>query len=469
MKLWQKLSLVTIMILLAAMGISGAAVIYRSARYNQEKTVENYEQQVKSTAYALGKELENSPLADYSEVARNSYLNFLIKKFGASQYILIEKGQVVCNLTPFEFVNPQDERWNRQEGYSVIQKSNGRYTLIAGKKVPTAGNLDFCLVLVQDVSDLYEVLKGQVFFFLFVYAGAALLAVILVFFMTGKILKPLKELQKAAQDISAGLLGRRAEVRTKDEIGALAESFNAMAEQIESQMTELSAVSEQRRQMLGSLTHEMKTPMTSIIGYSDSLLHVNLKKEQQERALMHIYEECSRLERLSSKLMCLMGLYDNDSISMEEVSVQQLFERVAELEESNLEKKRMKLISVCSMKNLMADQDLMESLLINLIDNGIRASSEGTEIFLEGEEGRITVRDRGCGIPKEEIARVTDAFYMVDKARSRKAGGCGLGLALCSRIAELHNAEILIESEVGKGSSVSVVFHEGVHTAASKE
>lgn len=460
MKLWQKLSLVAIMVLLVATGVSGAAVIYRSALYNQEKTVENYEQQVRTTAYALGKELENSSLNTYSEVARNSYLNFLIKKFGASQYILIEKGQVVCNLTPFELVNPEDDRWDQTEVYSVIQKSGKQYILIVGKEVPAAGNLDFCLVLVQDISGLYEDIRTQVLFYLMIYICAALTAVVAIFFITGKILKPLRELQKAAQDISAGQFKRRANVHTKDEIGAMAKSFNKMADKIENQVTELSQVSEQRRQMLGSLTHELKTPMTSIIGYSDTLLHVNLKKEQQESALLHIYEECSRLERLSSKLMSLMGLYDNDSICMEEVSILELFERVAELETCNLQQKKIKLISSCSMKSKRIDRDLFESLLINLIDNGIKASSEGATIYLEGEENKITVRDKGCGIPREEIERVTEAFYMVDKARSRKAGGCGLGLALCSRIAGLHNARLLIDSEPGKGTCVTVLFEE---------
>lgn len=460
MKLWQKLSLVAILVLLAATGVSGTAVIYRSALYNQQKTVENYEQQLKSTAYVLGKELENSSLGTYSEVAKNSYFNFLIKKFGASQYILIEKGQVVCNLTPFEFVNPKDERWNQAEGCSIIQKSGKQHILIAGKEVSVAGSPDFCLVLVQDISALYQDIRNQILVYLTIYFCAALMAVAAIFSITGKILSPLRELQKAAQAISEGQFERRADVRTRDEIGALAKSFNKMADKIESQVKELSQVSERQRQLLGSLTHELKTPMTSIIGYSDTLLHVKLKKEQQERAFLHIYEECSRLERLSGKLMCLIGLYENDSICMEEVSMQELFERVAELEACNLQQKKIRLVSACSMKKRTIDRDLFESLLINLIDNGIKASSEGDTIFLEGEENRITVRDQGCGIPEEEMNRVTEAFYMVDKARSRKAGGCGLGLALCSRIAGLHHARLLIDSRQGEGTCVTILFEE---------
>lgn len=100
----------------------------------------------------------------------------------------------------------------------------------------------------------------------------------------------------------------------------------------------------------------------------------------------------------------------------------------------------------------------MISLLVNLIDNAAKASDVGSTIYLTGKDNVIAVRDEGCGIPEEEIEHVTEAFYMVDKARSRKAGGSGLGLALCSKIAELHGARLLIESRTGEGTTVLIKF-----------
>lgn len=458
MKLWKKLSVVTVTILSAATLVSGAAVICRSMEYNQKKTVESGEQQLKSTAYAVSKDLENGILQGYSGVTKNSYIHFVMRKYDASKFILIENNRVVCNMTPFELVNPEDKRWSGTEVNSLIQNRGGQYILISGKKVPSAGNVEYKLVLVQDISELYGDIRKQVYFSLIFVLSASLVSVFFIFLLTKRILRPLQELQKAAKEISGGNLKRRADVHTRDEIGAMAGAFNSMADRIEDQVTELSQVSEKRRQMLGSLTHELKTPMTSIIGYSDTLLNVNLKKEQQERALWHIYKECRRLERLSSKLMSLMGLYDNDSICMEEVSMQELFEQVVSLEEYHLKEKKIRLEHSCSMGTRRIDRDLFESLLINLIDNAIKASEEGAVISLMGQDNVITVRDQGCGIPADEIKRVTEAFYMVDKARSRKAGGCGLGLALCSMIAQLHGAELLIESEVGKGTSVTIAL-----------
>lgn len=361
-------------------------------------------------------------------------------------------------MTPFLLTELSDERWEMLVRGSVIQKNGSQYILLAGRDVPEMGNQSYKLILVQDISSLYEDIRRQAFFYFAIYLGMALAAVLLVSVMTKKALAPLRELQRAAQDISGGMFCRRADVSASDETGEVAEAFNSMAERIERQVEELSSESERRRQMLGALTHEMKTPMTSIMGYADSLLHVNLSQEQKESALRHIYDECGRLGRVNSKLMSLIGMYDNDSISMEETSIEEVFEAVAELEENNLKSRKMALKHTCRMDKRFMDKDLMISLLVNLVDNAARASEEGACIYMTARENTIAVRDNGCGIPKEEISRVTEAFYMVDKARSRKAGGNGLGLALCSRIAKLHGADLRIESELGEGTEVSIVF-----------
>ena len=458
MKLGMKLSLITILVLLLGMGVSGAAVLTRSARRIREITVENYERQTEATAHAIGKELDYEPRAHFNDTTMVAYYQYVMQKYGASRYILLEKDRVACNKTPFVPANPKDERWQEPDGYSVIQKQNECYLLLVCRTVPVSGNEAFRLILVQDISPVYADIRQQIVFFCMVYLVTAIAAAVLVFAVTGRVLSPLRELSHAAQDISDGRLERRARVKTCDEVGQLAAAFNTMAERIEHQVEALSEETQRQRQMLGSLTHEMKTPMTSIMGYADSLLHVNLKEEYRQQALRHIYEECGRLGRLGSKLMCLIGMYDNDSICKEEVSAAGLFARVAQLEEAHLAKKKMTLSCTCGSERYVLDRDLFESLLMNLIDNAIKAGTEGGSIFLTAACDRIVVCDEGCGIAQEEIPRVTEAFYMVDKARSRKEGGSGLGLALCSRIAQLHDARLEIESTLGEGTKVSVVF-----------
>ena len=458
MKLWKKLSLVTTVTLFLATGVSGAAVIGQTLRYNVEKTTESYRQQLQATAYALGRDIGESELLGYSEATRSSFFNFLMKKYGASRYILTKEGEVLCNLTDFELVNPQDERWAQTEPDVDTREVEGKRLLIMGKKIPMDSPADYRLVLVADISQVYRDMEKQVMLFLEFYLAAAVISVLFIFLLTRRMLSPLRELQKAASDISEGVLNRRARVKSHDEIGEMAGSFNRMADRIEEQVTQLEQVSRQQKQLLGSLTHELKTPMTSIIGYSDTLLHVKVDEERQNKALLHIHEECRRLERLSGKLMSLIGLYDNDSIRMEEVDIEELFAGVAQLEKYQLEEKGMRLETRAAGQKRMLDRDLFESFLINLIDNAVKAGKEGDSILLEATEGGISVTDHGKGIPEEEISRVTEAFYMVDKSRSKKAGGIGLGLALCSQIAALHHGRLHIESKVGQGTRVSILF-----------
>ena len=123
-----------------------------------------------------------------------------------------------------------------------------------------------------------------------------------------------------------------------------------------------------------------------------------------------------------------------------------------------MQENQLQLAMDCQMEEVWMDADLMESLLVNLLDNAVKASKPGSEIELKAWNNTILVRDHGKGIPEEEISRVTEAFYMVDKSRSKKAGGIGLGLAICQRIAQIHGARLSIESTLGEGTSVYVIF-----------
>ena len=219
----------------------------------------------------------------------------------------------------------------------------------------------------------------------------------------------------------------------------------------------LQAVNETQRQLIGSMSHEMKTPLTAMRGYSETLLNVNLSEEQKEKALRYINSESARLSRLSEKMMELTKLYEPECrIFQEEVLVETLFHMAEEGVKHRLKEKKMTLLREGSLENRtkILDADLMTSFLINLINNGIMASEEGGVIYLGADESALWVRDEGCGIPREEIFNIRKAFYRVDKSRSRKSGNMGLGLALCEQIAAAHGKTMQIESKLGEGTKV---------------
>lgn len=220
----------------------------------------------------------------------------------------------------------------------------------------------------------------------------------------------------------------------------------------------LQAINEAQRQLIGSMSHELKTPLTAIKGYSETLLNVKLSEEQEQKALNYINTESGRLSRLSEKMMELTSLYEPEcKITLQEISLEELFEVVENSVKHRLEEKDITLLREGSYqgrkKNL--DMDLMTSFLINLINNSIMASQRGSHIYMGADENSLWVRDEGCGIPPQEVDKVRKAFYRVDKSRSRKSGNMGLGLALCDQIAKVHHGTMKIESELGKGTRIA--------------
>lgn len=459
MKLWKKLVLITTIAVLAGTATAGITVIVQSFYAGREKLIESCEEQLSATAYAVGREIDRTFPEQSSPAAQRSYLNFLLGKFDASAYILLLDGEEVCNRTSFSLNLSKTEEWNSETAQSRIQEIEGEHYLVSGQKLPVQEKGNYSLVLVRNISMLYRENKRQAMFQIGVTGSCILVVMLVVSLIARKMLRPLGELEEAAGQIGEGKIPKSIAVKGKDEVAALAEAFGRMAGQIEEQMKELTDVSERRKLLLGSMAHEMKTPMTSIIGYADTLLHVRLEKEQQDRALRHIYEESTRLERLSEKLMSLLEVYDNESICMTDTDMEELFARVQSMEKAKLAQKGIVLKCCCEMEIQKLDADLFESLLINLVDNAIKASEAGKTIWMQAKDGMVTVTDQGYGIPAEEIERVKDAFYRVDKARSRKAGGNGIGLALCDRIARLHGAELRIESRVGEGTRVTVTWN----------
>lgn len=221
----------------------------------------------------------------------------------------------------------------------------------------------------------------------------------------------------------------------------------------------LQAANEAQLLLIGSMSHELKTPLTAICGYSETLLDVKLSDEQRKKSLEYIHSESGRLSRLSEKMMELTKLYEPDCvITFTPVCVKELFDAAEKSVRSRLEEKKLQLVreGTCRDIKMDLDYDLMVSFLINLLNNSIMASKPGGRIFLGAGKNEIWVRDEGCGIPKKELYKVCQAFYRVDKSRSRKSGNMGLGLALCEQIAKAHNAKLRIESEEGKGTKISL-------------
>ncbi len=234
---------------------------------------------------------------------------------------------------------------------------------------------------------------------------------------------------------------------------------------MQAQVEQLNLSVQQREDFVSAFTHEVKTPMTAIIGYSDILRFQEAKPELRQRAAQFIYREATRLETLSQKLLMLMGL-SNEVAEMLPVPLDNIFRGAAHsvfpvLQESGVEVKATSAEGIV----VLADRDLLVDLLRNLLLNAIKAQPQDNTIWMrtKQKDGHVlvAVADSGRGIPADELARITEPFYMVDKSRARREGGSGVGLALCKQIAELHGSTLNFQSEVGKGTMVSFVLKQG--------
>lgn len=275
-------------------------------------------------------------------------------------------------------------------------------------------------------------------------------------------LKPLGKLTQISEKIAGGEYALRSHIQTRDEVGELSQSFDHMAETVEQKISDLEETARRREMLLGALTHEMKTPMTAIIGYSGSLLSMPLTEEGRLEAAHEIHEAAKRTERLSQKMMQLISMQENPVRLNRTINAEELIEKVIAAMTPAAKEKQIELQTVLEADTLTGDPDLLFSLLTNFIDNAIKASPENTAIRLTADTSNslqtVTVIDQGSGIPADKITLVTEPFYRVDKARSRKLGGAGLGLSLCQMIAQAHGGRLEIQSEVGKGTTISMVW-----------
>ena len=208
--------------------------------------------------------------------------------------------------------------------------------------------------------------------------------------------------------------------------------------------------------LIGALTHEMKTPLTAIIGYAESLDRAKLNAEQREEAVSFIHREARRLERLSQKMMQLITLTDGADIAIRDVSARELFDTAKQTLQIVADRQGASLSFVENGERFAMDADLITGVLINLVDNACCAGAK--HVTVSARERVISVSDDGCGIPPKIVEKVTQPFFRADKSRSRRGGHAGLGLALAERVALLHGARLLIESREGCGTTVSLRF-----------
>ena len=337
--------------------------------------------------------------------------------------------------------------------WQVLQQ--GEHYYVQTGIVVNALDRNLYLETMEDVTQVFEERAMGFSVYRQVTLVMLVCSAVVMFFICTLLTKPIRLLTSATRRMAAGDYGYRARQVSNDELGQLTQDFNRMANVLEDTIGELRDEVSAREDFIAAFAHELKTPLTAIIGYADLLRSRQLDEEKHFLSSNYIYTEGKRLENMSFRLLDII-VTKREQIEPQPVEADIFFQYLEDMFAGNTEQK---LNIVYDPGTVYAEVNLMKSVLLNLVDNAFKASSQGSTVEVTGwntERGyAFQVKDCGIGIPEEELKKVTEAFYMVDKSRSRSRNGAGLGLALCVQILRLHQSELFIESTVGEGTCIS--------------
>lgn len=463
MQLCAKLTFATVVIVVLSIFLS-TFVIVSFAKQNTENTIlvaaiKDYT----SFYYNLSKSQVYFDL-EQSNTSGHSFLRYLITSIPNSDEFALQQDDItISNNTGIDAVgifnsnkclSLKSSNTELPIHYMFCNIKENRYFL-ATAKIEIAYET-YSLSLVRDITESTDNIDTLVTQCLSVGIAVVLVAASCILLFVKHALKPMKELEMGAAKIANSNYDDRIIIKGNDEIAIVARQFNNMAAAISDKIDTLNSTSERQQSFINSLSHELKTPIASIMARAETLLNREISDNDRIRSLERIYHQCAWLERLSGRLISLMVLQSNFSRKPESVS--RLFEFVRESAYDFLQSDGIKLQVSCCIDTLQMDFDLMASALFNLIDNARKASNPGSIIELFAYDNIIGVKDYGKGIPSDKITHITEPFYIVDRSRSKKYGGTGLGLAIVKRIIDIHGAQLEIISNLGQGTTVLLIF-----------
>lgn len=451
MKLSWKIFFISYLIIILTIGIGGFALINYSFRLMLKNQIDSASE---SNLYAV-----------------NAFIAINDKSIDLDiEDSVKEISEMVKNEHEINIYTDKESFYQKPEFVKRLKDSEQGYLILnteSSQAVQTVSRIDLdnevCFVeTVTDLSDLNKVNSSMVRAYRIILLTTAAAGSAMLFIFSKYISAPISNLSVVTNTIAEGDYSKRISDSLKEtrslEVSELAKNFNSMISAIEDKIGELNLEIENRELFISDFTHELKTPMTSIIGYSDMIRSYDLDEQERIDATDYIHKESVRLQNLSMKLLEIIVL-NRDNPKLKLLKSELLEQNVNTTAKILSEKYNAQIEISFERADLQADEELILSLLYNLLENSCKACKANGKIKITGQRTestyRVSVADNGCGIAPENIKRVTKPFFMEDKSRSRGVGGAGLGLALSSRIAEIHGTSLSFKSIKDVGTEVS--------------
>lgn len=348
--------------------------------------------------------------------------------------------------------------------YTIVREE-GRHQLIINKVINFRDS-KYYLLYINDVEKIYEENSRFIFILFLFNIIAGILSVFVIYYFSKAITHPLQKLIYNINEIIQKNYEIKLEQPSKiKEINMLTESFNIMSNEISVQVSLLEQQNQEKQRFIDSLTHEIRTPLTSIVGYSSLFLNKQqFNEEATEKAFENIYKSGKRIEHLTEKLIKLITI-DKVSLELREVSVLNVVKEIENTYKNRLDENEIIFKVSGEDFKVYVDEALLGMLFSNFIDNAIKAvinsNEKNIEIILE--DYKVSIKDTGKGIPKEDLDKIFEPFFMVDKSRKQSFSGFGLGLSICHSIMKMLSINFNVESIVNKGTRIILYFNGGNH------
>lgn len=458
MRFRTKILLCMVWILVLSLGIGGTMLICFSFSNAMGRERESLLQSYRITTSVMGAAMEDAEGKPMEDVATDT----LAQMQDAMEWSHVQlQFQGKSLFSKGELLPAPAEQPSIGQCHITVYKSSNTRNCIRLCAGITVDDSRLIVSLARDISHVYEARDTMISAFGKVFLLALAVGSILCLILSAALTSPLRRLSRAARQMAKGNLSVRLNAKSNDEVGQLAADFDDMADKLEGNITAMESAMAAQERFMGSFAHELKTPMTSIIGYADLLRTQALDAKDAQDAANYIFSEGKRLERLSWKLLQL-HLAKHKTPETETVEVDKFVINIVRQLRPVYEQAGIRLDCRTQPGFWKMDTELMESVLTNLMDNARKAMEQGGVIVLTvdfpQQTCRIRIADNGRGMPLEVLSHLTEAFYRVDKSRSRAQGGAGLGLSLCNEIVRCHNGELYFESKPGQGTCATVVL-----------
>lgn len=459
MKFTFKIIISVIAIISIIFSIAGIVIIKSNFEHSFEKTKKQNIDSYILERYGIKNNIDNN-INENGEISKEKlveYIRNLVTYLENNKQISVNmENENLYSNVEIDKENLEILSNSQKIKYIITDVDNIKYMLISS--TIKINNYKITIISRYNITDIFQERDRQLNYFYKIDIAVILVSTICICTLSIFLTKPIIKLNETSKKIAKGYYKERIKIKSKDEIGELAKSFNIMIETIENKINELQLSVKQKEEFITNFTHELKNPMTSIIGYADILKSGKYDAETNIKSANYIYNEARRLEILAHKLMDLMKL-TNENVEFEEINIVNFMNKLHKNIKQNLGDIELEL-DIEEMY-VIADTILLEDALRNLIDNSKKSNPKDNVIKILGkkqEKGKykISVIDNGCGIPKKDIPRIKESFYIVDKARARENGRSGIGLSICEKIAKIHNSKLEIKSEEGKGTTVSL-------------